>query len=1067
MAKVLQRLDILLFANTAQYRAEMRDTQQSTTTLFGAIKADAANMAKVGAAAFAGMAAAGTVAIGAMIKEQIELGNEITRLSRIANTGVEDMQKLAIAAKAVGVEQDTLGDIYKDTQDKIGDFLSTGGGAMADYFENVAPLVGQTAEQFRALSGPDALQLYYDGLQKANLSQSELVFYLEAIASDASALIPLLHDGGAGFDVWANAAANAGAIMDAETIRATKELQASTDLMMLSYDGAKTQFTRAIIPVLSDLAGALVQDANAANIARAAGENLVGGLKVLAKVGIGVVAVFDTVGRVVGGVAATISRLTSGISLTDGAIVLALKLAKNFRAADDVARIAEQDIKVNLSDYADKIAFIDKLGNGPKNQTVAAVVKLNDAQSALNRTYGKTGQQLQAEAAAAEAAAKAVDKHSAAVKKAQETAGKTKALSINAKVKANAEKYNFAALEAQYDLPYGLLSGVHMQESRGNPNAKGPATKYGTAKGGFQFLDATAQRFGVTNSYNMEQATVGAAKYLKFLLDRYSGNVAKAIAAYNTGEDNVDKYDLSLILSDRWARNKKTGVGQTKEYTQNVLAYMQSVRATMGESSQFIYDSIQKESKDLQDAAEKAAQIEEKKQQQRQQIILQYADEETQINLRLRDELVKIQEAGFSEEDAVKYANAAIAESNKALARIELDKQEFIDAQQQKLAVLTEWKETEYDLILRNAQLQRQEYIADQELTDDQRKFAIDAINERAEYEIAMIEWTRTKELETAFDNQKSELELIEQRYKFERQELALNKQISDDIRESRAAQIDRDEARAVFDLQDAAAQAWDRQQAEFNNTTVDYDLQQKWADRLRVIQTALEAEVIAVEDAEAAKHAARLEYERASNELAVTSAESMATSVSDIFKNLLGEQSRVYRVMFAIEKGIAIARSVMSIQTAIAQGAASLPFPANLGAMVTIAANAASIVSNIQAVRMPAALQGQAHNGIDSIPREGTYLLDEGERVVKRAENRQLGNFLDKVDNQGIGNQMVVNVYNYSSEKVTESINDKGELDLIIGEQVRKQLPREINDPYSSTNQALKRNYHLQRKLN
>ena len=202
MAKVLQRLDILLFANTAQYRREMRETQDSSRTMFQAMRADAVEMGKVGAVALAGMAAAGTAAIGVMIKEQIELGNEMTRLSRIANTSVEDMQKLAYAAKAVGVEQDTLGDIYKDTQDKIGDFLSTGGGAMADYFENVAPLIGQTAEQFRELSGPDALQLYYDGLQAANLSQSEMVFYLEGVASDASALIPLLHDAGAGFDVW-------------------------------------------------------------------------------------------------------------------------------------------------------------------------------------------------------------------------------------------------------------------------------------------------------------------------------------------------------------------------------------------------------------------------------------------------------------------------------------------------------------------------------------------------------------------------------------------------------------------------------------------------------------------------------------------------------------------------------------------------------------------------------------------------------------------------------------------------------------------------------------------------
>lgn len=347
-AKVLQRLDILLFANTAQYRSEMRDTQQSTTAIMGAIKADATAMAKVGAKAFAGMAAASTVAIGAMIKEQVELGTEMTRLSRIANTSVEDMQKLTYAAKAMGVEQDTLGDIYKDTQDKIGDFLSSGGGAMADYFENVAPLIGQTAEEFRTLSGPEALQKYYDGLQQANLSQSEMIFYLEGIASDASALIPLLHDNGAGFDVWATAAENAGAVMSAKTITATQELQASTDLLMLSYDGAKKQFTQALIPVLSDVAGQLVGSGNAADFARESGDKLVQTIKLLAKAGTVVATVFKTVGTVIGGAAATVTTLLDGVSFTDGAMITALKIARNGSTAANVIRDLSFDTRENL-----------------------------------------------------------------------------------------------------------------------------------------------------------------------------------------------------------------------------------------------------------------------------------------------------------------------------------------------------------------------------------------------------------------------------------------------------------------------------------------------------------------------------------------------------------------------------------------------------------------------------------------------------------------------------------------------------------------------------------------------
>src|SRR5690606_30120295 len=58
------------------------------------------------------------------------------------------------------------------------------------------------------------------------------------------------------------------------------------------------------------------------------------------------------------------------------------------------------------------------------------------------------------------------------------------AMKVNAKVAANAAKYNFAAIEAKNKLPEGLLSAIHMQESRGNANAY---NKSSGAAGGFQF----------------------------------------------------------------------------------------------------------------------------------------------------------------------------------------------------------------------------------------------------------------------------------------------------------------------------------------------------------------------------------------------------------------------------------------------------------------------------------------------------------------------------------------------------------------------------------------------------
>ena len=156
-------------------------------------------------------------------------GKEMLNLSALANTSFEDFQKLAAGAKTVGIESEKLADIYKDTSDKIGDFLETGGGPMADYFENIAPLIGQTAEEFRGLSGADALQKYYDGLQQANLDQETMTFYMEAIASDSAALIPMLHDGGAAFKSMGQEAKDAGRIMEQETAESLKRAEETID----------------------------------------------------------------------------------------------------------------------------------------------------------------------------------------------------------------------------------------------------------------------------------------------------------------------------------------------------------------------------------------------------------------------------------------------------------------------------------------------------------------------------------------------------------------------------------------------------------------------------------------------------------------------------------------------------------------------------------------------------------------------------------------------------------------------------------------------------------------------
>lgn len=191
--------------------------------------------------AAAGAASLG-VAFGTLAGKASKSAEELLNLSRISNAGVEDFQKWAYAAKSVGIEQDKLADILKDVNDRVGDFMATGGGPMKDFFENIAPKVGVTADQFARLSGPEALLLYVDSLEKAGVSQQKMTFYMEAISSDATAMVPLLRNAGAEITRLGEAAESAGVVVEAALVNRGAEIADKWRQYMNSMVGYTHQF---------------------------------------------------------------------------------------------------------------------------------------------------------------------------------------------------------------------------------------------------------------------------------------------------------------------------------------------------------------------------------------------------------------------------------------------------------------------------------------------------------------------------------------------------------------------------------------------------------------------------------------------------------------------------------------------------------------------------------------------------------------------------------------------------------------------------------------------------------
>jgi len=91
----------------------------------------------------------------------------------------------------------------------------------------------------------------------------------------------------------------------------------------------------------------------------------------------------------------------------------------------------------------------------------------------------------------------------------------------------------------KYDVDPALVAAVVETESRFHPTAKSPVG----ARGLMQLMHRTGQWLGATNLYDPEQNVDAGVRYLKYLQDRFDGNLKKTIAAYNGGEGNVERYN--------------------------------------------------------------------------------------------------------------------------------------------------------------------------------------------------------------------------------------------------------------------------------------------------------------------------------------------------------------------------------------------------------------------------------------------------------------------------------------------------------------------------------------------
>ncbi len=307
MSTKLGSLTLDLIAKTAGFTAPIKDAEKQTQSSFNNMRKHVNNYGM----AVAGAAAGAVTALAAMAVDTANQAAELEIFAFRANTTTQEFQKMAVGAAAFGVEGDKLSDMMKDFNEKLGELTAIGAGGGVDFFEKIAMKTEGSSEaakklilDMQKLSGPEALQMYVDKLEEAGVTQQQMSFYLESMASDMTDLYPLLANGGEGMKLYGDMAERAGIIMTDQTIESAKELKDQVYMLDLQMQGAKNQLMQAVIPAFVDIAEAFLGGSEQGLQFEEVADGVAKTLKGLASVAIGAVTAIQLTGKALGGMAA-------------------------------------------------------------------------------------------------------------------------------------------------------------------------------------------------------------------------------------------------------------------------------------------------------------------------------------------------------------------------------------------------------------------------------------------------------------------------------------------------------------------------------------------------------------------------------------------------------------------------------------------------------------------------------------------------------------------------------------------------------------------------------------------
>lgn len=295
-------LRVSLGLDSAQFDTGLKAAQGKLSS-FGKI-------AGLGLAGLATAAAGAAVAVGAMVKSQLNAADELGKTAQKVGTSVEALSRLKYAADLSDVSLEGLGNGLKKLSVNMADVASGGGDKAANAFRALGISVTDSNGKLKSSDVVLTEVAGKFGTMEDGATKTALAVAL--FGKSGADLIPLLNSGADGLAAMAAESDALGVTIDTKTAKAAEAFNDNLTRLGKVGTGLTTQLAAGLAPALADISAGFVESAKGGDLMKGVGIVLAGVLKGLATAGLALAGVFGLVGRAVNLMAKVITLAFQG-----------------------------------------------------------------------------------------------------------------------------------------------------------------------------------------------------------------------------------------------------------------------------------------------------------------------------------------------------------------------------------------------------------------------------------------------------------------------------------------------------------------------------------------------------------------------------------------------------------------------------------------------------------------------------------------------------------------------------------------------------------------------------------